>query len=82
MRNADRDQVTGFITTAPFRPSNRTSTSQLGSTVYTVLPREAQIQFQMGTGLSPVLTLEEHSRTTDVFGGAPMPVNFAAGPIS
>jgi len=82
MRNADRDQVTGFLNTAAFRPRNRTSASQLGSSLYPVLPRESQIQFQMRTGLSPILTMEEHPRTTDVSGGAPMPVNFATGPIS
>jgi hypothetical protein len=36
----------------------------------------------MATGLSPVLALQEHSGTTDVFGGTLMPVTFTIGTIS
>jgi len=82
MRNADRDQVTGFLTSGPFRSCNYASTSQLGSSVYPVLPRETQVQFQMATRLSPVFTLEEHSGTTYVSGDSLMPVTFTAGSIS
>jgi hypothetical protein len=82
MRNADRDEVAALLTSVLFRPHNRTSTDHLGSALYPVLPREAQSDFQTGTGLGPILTLEEHSRTTDVFSGALMPVNFIPGSIS
>jgi hypothetical protein len=82
MRNADRDEVAALLTSVLFRPRNHTSTDHLGSVLYPVLPREAQSDFQTGTGLGPILTLEEHSRTTDVFCSALMPVNFIAGSIS
>jgi len=81
MRNPDRNEGAAFVTSAPFRSHDRTSTNHLGSTLYPRLFRENQHHFERGTGLGPILTLEKQPRTTDVSGGAPMPVTFTVGSI-
>jgi hypothetical protein len=82
MRDPYRDEGSTSIATAAFRSHNRAPTNHFGSMLHPDLARELQSHFQRGTGLSPILPLEQHPRTTDVSGGAPMPVAITIGPIT
>jgi len=82
MRNPDRDEEAAIFSLAPFRSRDRASTHHLGGTLYAGLFREKQSHFERGMGLSPILSLEQHPRTTDVSGGTTMPVAFTLGSIT
>jgi hypothetical protein len=74
MRNSDRNEGATIFSFAPFRSRDRASTNHLGGTLHTGLFREKQSHFESATGFSPIITLEQHSGTTDVSGGARVPI--------
>jgi len=70
----DCDEGAAFLPCAPLRSRNHTATKHFGGTLYTGLFREEQSHFERRKGLSPIFTLEQHPRTTDVSGGTAMPI--------
>jgi len=82
MRNPDRDEGAAIFSLAPLGSRDRASTDHFGGTLYAGLFREKQSHFERSTGLSPILTLKQHPRTTDVSGGAPMPLTFTLSSIT
>jgi len=82
MRNPDCDQGAALVNCEPFRSRDGASTNHFGSTVYPGFLGQNQSHFERRPGLSPFITVKQHSRTTDVFGGAPVPVACTIGSIA